>query len=39
MKVEVVSHTVQPKYSLDDAQKLVDEANELHLEADRGQGG
>jgi hypothetical protein len=29
MKVEVASHTVQPKYSVDDAQKLVDEANEL----------
>jgi hypothetical protein len=32
MRVEVASHTVQPKYSVGDAQKLVDEANELTSE-------
>ena len=30
--VDVASHTLQPKYSVDDAQKLVDEANDLTSE-------
>jgi vancomycin resistance protein YoaR len=32
VRVDVASHTVQPKYSVDDAQKLVDEANDLTSE-------
>ena len=32
LRVDVASHTIQPRYSVDDAQKLVDEANELTSE-------